>query len=163
MFWKGTLLPEPREKPPHSHHPLLYTSPLTDTNLYSFCSSCLTSLALILSSVSLFLALYFCISLLSLYICILPLLVRPAGDLSFFSSAPLTALQTFLLGKRKVQCEAMCKSVSAKCKHLWIYILFNQYFECGNIFAFTGVSQIVSHPQPHCRNALICNWGRGEV
>lgn len=36
MFWKGTLLAEPREKPAHSHHPLLYTSPLTDTNLYSF-------------------------------------------------------------------------------------------------------------------------------
>ena len=34
MFWKGTLLLEPREKPANSHHPLVYTSPLTDTNLY---------------------------------------------------------------------------------------------------------------------------------
>lgn len=37
MLSKGTLLLEPREKPAHSHHPLLYTSPLTDTNLYSSC------------------------------------------------------------------------------------------------------------------------------
>lgn len=35
MFWKGTLLLELREKPASFHCPLLYTSPLTDTNLYS--------------------------------------------------------------------------------------------------------------------------------
>lgn len=52
MFWKGTLLAEPREKPAHSHHPLLYTSPLTDTNLYSFHPPRHLLPSLILSSVA---------------------------------------------------------------------------------------------------------------
>lgn len=141
MFWKGTLLLEPREKPAHSHHPLLYTSPLTDTNLYLFCPPCLTFLALILSSVSLFLALYFCISRLSLYICILPLLVWPAGDLSFFQISSIQCFTNIFVEEEK---KKFSVRLCAKCNDLWIYILVNQYFEYA-IFLLSLVSPKVFH------------------
>lgn len=142
MFWKGTLLLEPREKPARSHHPLLYTSPLTDTNLYSFLPPCHFFSVPNFFPLSLYLAPYFCISLLFLYSFLSfysSPLVRLSAALSvLFNWTPLIALliQCKWGRSRKVQCEVRCISVSAECIHLWIHIQVNthvtQHLVCVN-------------------------------
>lgn len=91
MFWKGTLLAEPREKPAHSHHPLLYTSPLTDTNLYSFHPPRHLLPSLILSSVSPIPSFFFSIPAFWRFIFFFPHR-PPHPPRASFSPSPLAAI-----------------------------------------------------------------------
>lgn len=119
MFWKGTLLAEPREKPAHSHHPLLYTSPLTDTNLYSFHPPRHLLPSLILSSVSpipsfffpfLHFGVLFFFSPTHPALRSRPLLSRPSAALSILFNP--SALIAFLMHGRRGHCGEVQREVA---------------------------------------------------
>lgn len=124
MFWKGTLLQEPREKPAHSHHPLLNTSPLTDTNLYSSFPPRLTLYPwFFLSS----LCLYFlsCVSEFHFFCLYIPLPSWPSAAVTVFFNLAQLAASLAIIHRKWGHCCAVqgavtCKSVSADWTHSWI-------------------------------------------
>lgn len=119
MFWKGTLLAEPREKPAHSHHPLLYTSPLTDTNLYSSTLPVTSSRPLFFPQSLPFLLLFFHSCILPFYFIISPphpalrsrpLISRPSAALSILFNP--SALIAFLMHGRRGHCGEVQREVA---------------------------------------------------